>query len=201
MFARAAAVAHCARTRTCSVRMPRSSSHASNGPSTDPPNERARSSRSQTLGNASEPASASTPPTPPTPPPLASAVLVFRPTTAPATTSEWPFKYFVALCMTKSAPNVSGRHTNGVKTVASQHVTAPHARATAAAARISVTRQVGLDGVSIHSSLHLPSPAGSSARSTPRTAFSRSPLISQSYSTQSTPYRSHHSWKKTRTAK
>jgi hypothetical protein len=80
---------------------------------------------------------------------------VFRPTTAPATTSEWPLRYFVALCMTRSAPNFKGLHTNGVKTVASQHTVVPHFFATVTAAMTSVTRHVGLEGVSIHKQLTL----------------------------------------------
>ena len=103
--------------------MPRSSSHASNGPSTAP--RLARSCRMRAHDSS------------------ARAV-----TSAPASTSEWPLSCFVAECMTRSAPSRSGRHSTGVATVPSTTTRAPASRAISAVAAMSVSTQVGFDGVS-----------------------------------------------------
>src|ERR687892_19908 len=73
-------------------------------------------------------------------------------TSAPATTSLWPFRYLVAECITRSAPRSSGRVSSGVATVLSTASSAPAACASLAAAAMSVIAQVGLAGVSIQSS-------------------------------------------------
>jgi len=83
------AVVHCLSTRTCNVRNPRSNSHASKGEHTAPLIVRCRFISSHTL--------------------LSRAA-----TTAPATTSLCPLRYFVALCNVKSAPYSIGRHCGGV---------------------------------------------------------------------------------------
>ena len=75
------------------------------------------------------------------------------PTRAPAMMSEWPLRYLVAECMTMSAPNSIGRVSTGVPTVESTPSSAPARWAMSAAAAMSVTHQVGLAGVSIHTSL------------------------------------------------
>ncbi|MEJ1968188.1 MAG: hypothetical protein WDN03_06035 [Rhizomicrobium sp.] len=61
-------------------------------------------------------------------------------------------RYFVAECITRSAPRSSGRVNTGVATVESTAKRAPAACAIWAAAAISVTASVGLPGVSIHTS-------------------------------------------------
>ena len=48
-------------------------------------------------------------------------------TSAPATTSEWPFRIFVAACMTMSAPSASGRVCTGEAAVESTASRAPAA--------------------------------------------------------------------------
>ena len=53
--------------------------------------------------------------------------------TTPASTSEWPARYFVALCQARSAPRSSGRWRSGVANVLSQHRSAPPACASRAA--------------------------------------------------------------------
>ncbi len=68
---------------------------------------------------------------------------------APAITSECPFKYLVAECMTMCAPSSSGRVSSGVATVESTATIAPTSRAMSLAAAMSVISQVGLAGVSI----------------------------------------------------
>ena len=92
--------AHWWRTRTCSVRRPRSSSAASNGPRMPPSMLRIRAARSKCASLRAK-------------------------TSAPATTSEWPFRYFVAECMTTSAPSAIGFMSTGVGTVESTASTAP----------------------------------------------------------------------------
>ena len=67
---------------------------------------------------------------------------------APATTSVWPPRYFVAECMTRSAPSARGCVCTGVAHVESTARTAPASWAIVAAAAMSVTSQVGLAGVS-----------------------------------------------------
>ena len=73
-----------------------------------------------------------------------------RATMAPPMTSLWPLRYFVVAWWTRSAPSASGNWRIGVAIVLSHTLTAPAARATAATRAISVTRNIGLDGVSIH---------------------------------------------------
>ena len=55
-----------------------------------------------------------------------------RPARAPAMTSEWPFRYLVAECMTMSAPSASGRVRTGVAAVESTASRAPAAWAISA---------------------------------------------------------------------
>ena len=50
-----------------------------------------------------------------------------RVVSVPAITSEWPFRYFVAECMTMSAPSSSGRVSTGVAAVESTATAAPAA--------------------------------------------------------------------------
>ena len=109
-------------TRTCSVRSPRSSSHAASGASTPPIVRRVQTSRSRSSAS--------------------------RVVTTPASTSEWPARYLVALCQARSAPRSSGRCRSGVANVLSQHRSAPPACASRAAAAMSVSVSSGLDGVS-----------------------------------------------------
>ncbi len=65
------------------------------------------------------------------------------PATVPATMSEWPFRYFVALCMTSSKPCSAGRKLTGVAKVASIVETRPRRFANAATAGRSITRSSG----------------------------------------------------------
>ena len=77
-------------------------------------------------------------------------------TSAPATTSLWPFRYFVAECMTMSAPSSIGRVRIGVATVLSTARRAPAPWAISAAAAMSVIAHVGFAGLSIQTSLVRP---------------------------------------------
>ena len=123
------------RTRTCSVRNPRNSCEASKGPRTPP-------SMPRSLAQASN-------------------ARAIRPNTmAPATTSEWPLRYFVAECRTRSAPSASGCVSTGVDTVESTARSAPPSWAMRAAAAMSVMVQRGLDGVSIQTRLRAARPHG-----------------------------------------
>ena len=81
---------------------------------------------------------------------------------APATTSEWPFRYLVAECITTSAPSASGRVKTGVAQVESTASRAPAAWAIRAAPAMSLTPQSGLLGVSSQISFVAP---GLTARS------------------------------------
>ncbi len=67
-------------------------------------------------------------------------------------TSLWPFRYFVAECMTRSAPSAIGRVSTGVAAVLSTARSAPARCAIAAAPAMSVIDHSGLAGVSIHTS-------------------------------------------------
>ena len=107
--------------------MPRARSHASKGPGTAPPLARTWRMRCQS----------------------ASSRAAQR---APAITSEWPFRYFVAECMTRSAPSAIGCVRTGVAHVESTATAAPASFATALAAAMSVMSHVGLAGVSIQTS-------------------------------------------------
>ena len=68
-----------------------------------------------------------------------------RVVTTPASTSECPARYFVALCQARSAPRSSGRCRSGVANVLSQHRSAPPACASLAAPAmsVSVTQWIG----------------------------------------------------------
>src|SRR6266849_3025448 len=71
-------------------------------------------------------------------------------TTAPARTSLWPFRYFVAEWTTRSAPNSMGRVKTGVAAVLSTATRTSTAWAISATAARSVTSHIGLAGVSTH---------------------------------------------------
>ena len=88
-----------AAARTCSVRRPRSSSQAGSGASTPPIVRRTHTRRSRSAES--------------------------RVVTTPASRSECPPRYFVALCQARSAPRSSGRCRSGVANVLSQHSSAP----------------------------------------------------------------------------
>ena len=92
-------VAQCRSIRTPSVLMPRSTSHASNGPATAP--------IAFWWNASSSPSSAS------------------AATSAPPTTSEWPPRYFVVECTTTSAPSASGCCRYGEAKVLSTTSSAP----------------------------------------------------------------------------
>ena len=126
-----AAERHAASTRRNSVRMPRNNSHASNEPMVPPICARTIFTRFQYSESS-------------------------RVTNAPAITSECPFRYLVAECMTMSAPSVSGRVSTGDAAVESTASNAPAVWAISAAAAISVMVQSGLAGVSIHTRRVLP---------------------------------------------
>ena len=119
-------------TRGNSVRMPRARSHASNGPMMPP--SCARSVRMRCHSGESS-----------------------RVTSAPAITSEWPLRYFVAECMTRSAPSASGWVSTGVadRRVDGERARRARARSRATAA-MSVIVHSGLAGVSIHTSFVSP---------------------------------------------
>ena len=71
-------------------------------------------------------------------------------TTAPSSRSEWPPRYFVAECTTRSAPSSSGRWTSGVANVLSTTINASGLRGAAQMAGRSATASSGLDGDSSH---------------------------------------------------
>src|SRR5262249_51026384 len=75
---------------------------------------------------------------------------------APAITSEWPFRYLVAACMTMSAPCSRGRVSIGLAHVESTASTAPAPCAIFATAAKSVIDHSGLAGVSSQMSLAEP---------------------------------------------
>ena len=104
--------------------MPRSSSQASNAPGTPPMRVRAALISCQ----------------------RSSAALV---ASTPASRSLCPARYFVAEWKTMSAPRSSARSVTGGVAVASTPRTAPASRAIPAAARTSITSQVGFTQVSI----------------------------------------------------
>ena len=74
-----------------------------------------------------------------------------RQVTAPSRASEWPARYFVALCRTRSAPCSSGRSSTGVEAVASTSRRAPAACAAAACVDVGNVRK-GLAGASSQTS-------------------------------------------------
>jgi hypothetical protein len=107
------------------VFMPRSTSHASNGPGTPPPAVR----QSRTLASSA----------------------ASRDTTAPPSTSEWPEIALVSEYTDATAPRSSGRCSSPVATELSTTNGAPAAAAIAPSAARSATRNSGLVGVSAHS--------------------------------------------------
>ena len=90
--ARSSALAAAARTRRSSVRRPRISRNASNGPRIRPCSLRMSAARAASPSARAKPS-------------------------APAIASEWPLRYLVAECMTTSAPSSSGRVKIGVAQV------------------------------------------------------------------------------------
>ena len=72
-------------------------------------------------------------------------------TTMPPTLSLWPFRYFVVLWTTRSAPNSIGRCTYGLANVLSTTSRTSWRCASSAAAARSVSRITGLVGVSTNS--------------------------------------------------
>ena len=116
------ALATCRATRTCRVRRPRSRSHAASGASTPPIVRRMRTSRWRSEGS--------------------------RVVITPASTSECPARYFVALCQARSAPSSSGRCRSGVANVESQQRRAPPAVRRRPPSAMSVRVRSGLEGVS-----------------------------------------------------
>jgi hypothetical protein len=90
-------------------------------------------------------------------------------TSAPPNTSLCPPKYLVVECMTMSAPNASGRCSNGVANVLSTTASPPAAWASSDSAAMSLIFSSGLDGVSIHS---IASGAAQAARTASRSAMS-----------------------------
>mmetsp|Transcript_2805 Transcript_2805/g.6258 ORF Transcript_2805/g.6258 Transcript_2805/m.6258 type:complete len:319 (+) Transcript_2805:350-1306(+) len=123
----------CRATRRNSVRIPRWISQASKGPSVAPAARRCFAMRAQMGVSAKEEDA----------------------TSAPPTTSECPFRYLVAECMTTCAPSVIGCESAGVAAVLSTASTAPISSAISAMAAISVTPHVGFAGDSTQISLVL----------------------------------------------
>ena len=111
--------------RKPSVFIPRSISHASNGPGIPPP--AVRQSRTEASSAAS------------------------RDTTAPPSTSECPDSDLVSEYTDASAPKSSGRCSSPVATVLSTTNGAPAAAAADPSAARSATRSSGFVGVSAHS--------------------------------------------------
>ncbi|MBT9134286.1 MAG: hypothetical protein DDT38_01017 [Firmicutes bacterium] len=79
----------------------------------------------------------------------------FEPIIAPAVTSECPFKYFVRLSITRSAPHSLGRQSTGLAKVLSTISGMPKPRLTAARRDKSATFIRGLEIVSTKISLVL----------------------------------------------
>ncbi len=116
------------RTRRKTVRIPRSNSHDSMDPKVPPPCARTARTRCQCSLSA-------------------------RVVTLPAVRSECPFRYFVAECITRSAPRSSGCVSTGVAAVESTANRAPAACAISAVAAMSVIVHSGFAGVSTQTSL------------------------------------------------
>ena len=72
-------------------------------------------------------------------------------TTIPPSTSQWPPKYFVVECRTRSAPRSSGRCSVGAQVLSQTQIAPPRGRFSATAARSTIFNS-GLDGVSIQAS-------------------------------------------------
>ena len=77
------------------------------------------------------------------------------PASTPAVTSLWPFKYFVALCITTSTPSEIGCWLIGLANVLSMTEVMPRLRQTRATAAMSTHRNVGLMGDSNQTSFVL----------------------------------------------
>ncbi len=112
-----------ARTRTASVRSPRSTSQELKGEATAPSS--VRSSRSRSSCRRARPK-----------------------TSAPPCTSLWPPRYLVVECSTTSAPSASGCCSAGVAKVPSTSSCAPRACAISASRARSTTFISGFDGLS-----------------------------------------------------
>ena len=78
------------------------------------------------------------------------------PAAAPAITSEWPERYFVALCTTMSNPRSIGRCSSGVANVLSIIEISLYFLANAIALFKSTSRSVGFVGVSTYRTFVLP---------------------------------------------
>src|SRR5918994_1853643 len=74
-------------------------------------------------------------------------------TTTPPITSEWPPRYLVVACTTRSAPSSRGRCRTGVAQVLSQASRAPASRAIPEISRTSVIFRRGFEGVSTQNDL------------------------------------------------
>ncbi len=81
------------------------------------------------------------------------AISLGAPATTPPVASEWPPRYLVAECSTRSAPCSSGRHTTGGARVESTTSSAPWRCAISARAGRSATAVVGLASVSAYTIL------------------------------------------------
>src|SRR5215211_7196964 len=75
--------------------------------------------------------------------------------TTPPITSEWPPRYFVVACTTRSAPSSRGHCRTGVAQVLSQASRAPASRAIPEISRTSVIFRRGFEGVSTQNNLVL----------------------------------------------
>ena len=104
-------------------------------------------------------------------------LLLARQVNVPATTSECPFRYLVAACMTRSAPSASGRVSTGVATVESTASRAPAQCAISATAAMSLISHKGLAGVSSQTSRVRPgrTAAATAARSVVSTSSTATP--------------------------
>jgi hypothetical protein len=76
-------------------------------------------------------------------------------TTTPPITSEWPPRYFVVACTTRSAPSSRGRCKTGVAQVLSQASRTPASWAIPEIPRTSVIFRRGFEGVSTQNNLVL----------------------------------------------
>jgi len=92
------------------------------------------------------------------------------PAITPAVTSLWPFRYLVALCITRSTPSAIGCWLTGDAKVLSRIDTQPASRHVRATAATSTQRSVGLMGDSNHTTfVRGPTRVAASVRSSGRT--------------------------------
>ncbi|MNI62854.1 hypothetical protein D3C73_1181890 [compost metagenome] len=99
-------------------------------------------------------------------------------TTMPPTMSEWPLRYLVAECSTRSAPSSSGRCSIGEAKVLSTTTIRPWRLAMAATAAMSTIFSIGLVGVSIHTIFVFDViDASNAARSVRSTKLKSSPAV------------------------